>query len=237
MKICVIIPTYNEGNAIAKLAREIRQQELDLLVIDDGSGDNTYRVAKENGATVLRNLNNEGKGASLIKGFNYALNRGYDAVITMDGDGQHLPEEIPYFISKAARSDSGILIGNRMRKKKNMPFVRVVTNKFMSSLISFLAKQNIPDTQCGFRLIKKIVLQKIKLQTSKYETESEIIIKASRLGFKIESIPIKTVYKGQKSQINPIIDTLRFIRFIAREAWKRKTCVDKKFVVANFCLW
>lgn len=237
MKICVIIPTYNEGNAIAKLAREIRQQELDLLVIDDGSSDNTYRIAKDNGATVLRNLNNEGKGASLIKGFNYALNRDFDAVITMDGDGQHLPEEIPYFISKAARSDSGILIGNRMWKRKNMPFVRVLTNKFMSSLISFLAKQDIPDTQCGFRLIKKIVLQKIKLQTSKYETESEIIIKASRLGFKIESIPIKTIYKGQKSQINPIIDTLRFIKFIAREAWKRKSCVGKKFVVANFFLW
>lgn len=222
MKICVIIPTYNEGNAIAELVREIRQRELDILVIDDGSCDNTYRIAKDNGAVVLRNLNNEGKGASLIKGFNYALNRDFDAVITMDGDGQHLPGEIPLFISKAAHSDSRIIIGNRMRKKRNMPFVRVLTNKFMSALISFLAKQNIPDTQCGFRLIKRIVLQKIKLQTFKYETESEIIIKASRLGFKIESIPIKTIYKGQKSQINPIIDTLRFIRFIAREAWKRK---------------
>ena len=219
MKICIVIPTYNEANTIADLVRNIRQQGLDVLVIDDGSCDDTSKIAQDNGAAVLRNVNNEGKGASLIKGFRYALTKDFDAVITMDGDGQHLPEEIPYFIRLATYSDSGIFIGNRMSKRRNMPFVRVLTNKFMSWLISYAAKQNIPDTQCGFRLIKKYVLEKIKLQTSKYETESEIIIRASRLGFKIESVPIKSVYKGEKSQINPFIDTLRFIRFVTRELW------------------
>jgi len=214
-----VIPTYNEANTIADLVRNIRQQGLDVLVIDDGSCDDTSKIAQDNGAAVLRNVNNEGKGASLIKGFRYALTKDFDAVITMDGDGQHLPEEIPYFIRLATYSDSGIFIGNRMSKRRNMPFVRVLTNKFMSWLISYAAKQNIPDTQCGFRLIKKYVLEKIKLQTSKYETESEIIIRASRLGFKIESVPIKSVYKGEKSQINPFIDTLRFIRFVTRELW------------------
>jgi len=219
MKTCVIIPTYNEAKNIARLLKEIKLQNLDVLVIDDGSSDNTSEVAGNNGAIVLRNQNNQGKGASLIKGFNYALTSDYDAVITMDGDGQHLPEDIFYFMRLAQYSDSAIIIGNRMQRTKNMPLMRFITNRFMSWFLSSLAKQKIPDTQCGFRLIKKDVLQKINLVTRKYETESEILIKGSRLGFKIESVPIKTVYSDEKSQINPFIDTLRFIRFIIRELW------------------
>jgi glycosyltransferase involved in cell wall biosynthesis len=219
MKTCVVIPTYNESRAIGELVRQIRQQNLEAVVMDDGSQDNTGQMAKDNGATVLRNEINQGKGASLIKGFDYALKNDFDAVITMDGDGQHLTEEIPYFIRLATYSDSGIFIGNRMSKRKNMPWVRVLTNKFMSWLISSVARQKIPDTQCGFRLIKRAVLEKLKLKTRKYETESEIIIKASRLGFKIDSVPIKTIYSGEKSQINPFIDTLRFIKFMAGELW------------------
>lgn len=222
MKACVVIPTYNEARAIANLVRKIKQQELEVVVIDDGSYDNTFRIAEDSGAVVLRNLNNEGKGASLIKGFSYALDKDFDAVITMDGDGQHLPEEIPYFVRLAQYSDSGIVIGNRMLKRKDMPLIRILTNKLISWFISSLAKQKIPDTQSGFRLIKKEVLKKIDLRTRKYETESEIIIQAARLGFKIESIPIKTIYEGEKSQINPVIDTLRFIKFIVRELWITK---------------
>jgi len=219
VKTCVIIPTYNESKAIAGLVRQIREQNLEVVVVDDGSQDNTSQIAKGNGATVLSNEINQGKGASLIKGFNYALNQNLDAVITMDGDGQHLATEIPFFIRLAEFSDSGIVIGNRMQQRKNMPLVRVLTNEFMSWLISWVAGQKIPDTQCGFRLIKREVLEKLKLSTSKYETESEIVIKASRLGFKIESVPIKTIYEGERSQINPFIDTFRFFKYIFKELW------------------
>lgn len=222
MKTCVIIPTYNEAGAIGSLVRKIRQQEIEVVVIDDGSVDNTCEIGRDNGAVVLRNLNNEGKGASLIKGFHYALARGFDAVITMDGDGQHLPEEIPYFMRLAQYSNNSIFIGNRMLRKKDMPCLRLLTNKIMSAFISSLTGQRIPDTQCGFRLIKREVLERINLVSRKYETESEIIIKAARLGFKIESIPIKTIYNKEKSQINPLIDTLRFIKFICKDLWITK---------------
>ena len=222
MKTCVIIPTYNEARAIAGLVREIRQQGLDILVIDDGSSDNTAQLAQDSGAIVSRNPTNQGKGASLIKGFNYALDKGYEAVITMDGDGQHVVEDIPYFIRLAKYSDSAIFIGNRMQRIKNIPLLRLVTNKFMSWFLSRLAKQKIPDTQCGFRLIKQEALRRMRLTTRKYETESEILLKSSRLGFKIESVPIRTVYKGEKSQINTFIDTIRFIRFIIVELWTMK---------------
>jgi len=219
MKTCVIIPTYNESKKIGELIKQIRAQDLDVMVIDDGSQDNTSQIAKDNGATVLRNEKNQGKGASLIRGFEYILNKDYQAVITMDGDGQHLAEDIPYFIRLAKYSNSGVLVGNRMHKPKNMPLVRILTNKIMSFIISRIAGQEIPDTQCGFRLIKKEVLEKLKLKTRNYEIESEVLINTSRLGFKIESVAIKTIYRDEKSQINPFVDALRFIRFISKELW------------------
>jgi len=222
MKPCVIIPTYNESQAISKIVKEIKVQGFDVLVIDDGSKDNTPQLAKEGGAIVLVNETNMGKGASLKKGFEYALRNGYDSVITMDGDGQHLPEDIPYFMRLAQYSNSGIIIGNRMQKTRNMPMLRLLTNRFMSWLISIVAKQKIPDSQCGFRLIKKEVLERIKITTSNFEIESEILIKGSRMGFKIESVPIKTVYAGELSRINPVTDTIRFFRFLIREAWNTK---------------
>ena len=217
MNTCVIVPTYNEAGTVGELINEIRSQNFAVIIIDDGSQDNTAEIAQNSGAMVLRNQKNLGKGASLIKGFGYALTNSFDAVITMDGDGQHLPQDLPYFTRLAKYSNSGILIGNRMLKTKNMPLVRFFTNKFMSWLISRLTGQKIPDTQCGFRLIKKEVLEKLNLTTSKYETESEILIKSSRLGFKIESVPIRSIYSGEKSSIKPFIDTLRFIRLIIHE--------------------
>ncbi len=219
MRTCVIIPTYNESRTIGGLVNKIRQQNLEVLVVDDGSQDNTFQIAKDSGAKVLRNPRNSGKGASLIRGFDYALANDFDAVITMDGDGQHRCEEIPYFIRLAKYSASGMFIGNRMLQTKNMPLARVLTNRFMSWLISRVAGQRIPDTQCGFRLVKKEVLRKISLQSPKFEIESELIIKAARSGFKIEAVPIQTVYHKEKSRINPLIDTLRFINFIIRQIW------------------
>jgi len=217
MRTCVVIPTYNEAREIGKLVNEIRRQNLTVLVIDDGSSDNTQELARKNGAEVLRNETNLGKGASLIRGFDYALENNFDAVITMDGDGQHLPQDLPAFVRLAQDSDAAIIIGNRMGKTKAMPVIRVLTNRFMSWLISIVAGQEIPDSQCGYRLIKKEILREVRFQTRRFEAESEILIKAARLGFKIGSVPIRTVYSTEKSRINPVVDTLRFIRFIIGE--------------------
>ncbi len=216
MKTGVIIPTYNEAKQIYRLVNEIKGQGLDVLVVDDGSRDGTAQIAASAGAVVLRNETNEGKGACLRKGFKYCLERNFDAVITMDGDGQHLPEDLPRFISGAVDPGAGIFAGNRMLEIKGMPLLRVITNKFMSWLVSGLSRQDIPDSQCGFRLIRRSVLEKIELKTSKFETETEILLKASRAGFKIASVPVRTVYRGETSKINPFRDTLRFLKFIVK---------------------
>ena len=219
MKIIVVMPTYNESRTIADLVRQVQNQNLEILVIDDGSSDDTFTIAKDNMAVVLRNEKNLGKGASLTKGFDYALKAGFDAVITMDSDGQHSPEDIAHFRRIFESSHSGMFIGNRMLSTKNMPLIRILTNKLMSWVISRAAGQNVPDTQCGFRLIRKEVLEKIVLKSSNYEIESEMIIRAARQGFKIESIPIKTIYSREKSRVNPFIDTIRFFCFIIPELW------------------
>ena len=214
MKLCVLIPTYNESKAIGKLVTLVRKWGLDVLVVDDGSQDNTAGIAREKDAAVIEHKKNMGKGASLKAGFEYALRNGYEAVVIMDGDGQHNPEDIGRFIKSAETTDSDLIVGNRMNNPRAMPFVRRITNRWMSNYISRICGQEIPDTQCGFRLIKRRVIEKVRLISSKYETESEILIRAGRDNFKITSIPIKSVYNNEVSTIHPLVDSFRFIRLV-----------------------
>jgi glycosyltransferase involved in cell wall biosynthesis len=214
MRVCVVIPTYNEARSIGDIIARLRRKNLEALVVDDGSRDETPLIAEKSGAAVIRNPGNQGKGTSLIRGFEYAIRNNFEAVVTMDGDGQHLPEDISVFLDAAQDDAVSLIIGNRMGDSKGMPAVRWLTNKFMSWLISKVIGQRVADTQCGFRLIKTDALRKIHLRTSNFETESEVIIRFARAGYRIKSVPVKTVYRNEKSRINPFIDTLRFIRFI-----------------------
>lgn len=221
MRICVIIPSYNEEKTIGDLVKEISAEGLDILVIDDGSKDRTAELAKASGAHVLINNENEGKGATLKRGFNYATNHKYDAVITMDADGQHDPRDLKPLIDEAKRRKSNLVVGNRMSFYKNMPLIRILTNKFMSLVISLMCQQDVPDTQCGYRFISTDILKKIDLFTSNFEIESEVLVQAAKKGYRIDSFPIKTIYAGQKSQINPFVDTFRFIRFLIKHQFRR----------------
>lgn len=214
MRVCVIIPTYNESRAIADIVNRVRKMAFDVVVIDDGSNDNTGLIARQSGAHVILHATNRGKGASLKAGFVHALINKYDGIVVMDGDGQHRPEDIRRFIQHAKASGADLIIGNRMDDARTMPLIRRLTNRYMSKFISGFTGQYIPDTQCGFRFIKTDLLKKIDLTTSKYETESEMLIKAARDRFKILSIPIKSIYNDEASAIHPIKDTLRFIRLI-----------------------
>jgi glycosyltransferase involved in cell wall biosynthesis len=189
---------------------------IDVYVVDDGSKDATAAIAKAEGAEVLIHEANKGKGASLIDGFKFILGKNYDACLVMDGDGQHRVDDVQNFLKRMDETNADMIIGNRMREASSMPFVRRHTNLFMSRLISRIARQEIPDTQCGFRLIKRSVLEKIKLESANFEIDSEIIIRAAKAHFRIESAPVKTIYLDEKSRINPIIDTVRFIMLLLK---------------------
>lgn len=215
MRVWVVIPAYNEKFSLAGIVDELKSKNFSVLVVDDGSIDNTYELVKRKADFVIRNDKNLGKGMSLKKGIAYLLKEvEFDYLVTMDADGQHSPSELGKFLQEA-EGGAYFVVGNRMSNPIGMPKLRVITNKFMSWLISRIVGQRIPDTQCGFRLIKKEVLEKVKIETNNFEIESEILIKAARLGFPIKSISIKSIYfKNIHSRINPFIDTVRFIKFI-----------------------
>ena len=218
MKVCVVIPAFNEGKTVRKLVKELLSIADRVVVVDDGSTDDTSGQAEDAGAVVLRHDRNCGKGASLRTGFAYAVRAGCEQIVTMDADGQHDWREVPLFVSEAERSGADIILGTRMGSREGMPFIRLATNVVTSLIVSVLSRQKITDSQTGYRLIRREVLGKIDLVTSNYETESEILIKAGRKGFKISEIPIRTIYGGESSNINRFTDTLRFIRLVLRIA-------------------
>lgn len=216
LKLCVLIPAFNEEKTIGEVVEKARQFVSDVVVVDDGSSDKTSSRATEKGAFCLRHTENRGKGASLQAGFEYILNRDIEAVIILDGDGQHDPSEIPKFLTFFEKGKYDIILGNRMSNPEGMPLIRWLTNKFMSAVISRLSGQKIPDSQCGYRLISRVVLEKVKCNSRNYDLESEILIKASRAGFRIGSVPIASIYSGQQSKINSIIDTIRFFKLLIK---------------------
>ena len=214
MKNIVLMPVYNSANYLKSLIDKINHLDIDILVVDDGSTDSSAEIALEAKVQVLSHVSNRGKGAAIRTGVEHLKDLDYGLIIIMDSDGQHEPEEIGNFINKYNETKAPVIVGNRMADTERMPFLRKATNKFMSGIISKICHQCIPDSQCGFRLIKKTVLDDIHLKSSNYEIESEMLIQASRKGYKIDSVPISTVYREEKSYINPFIDTCRLIKLL-----------------------
>lgn len=215
MKYLVIIPAFNEARTLSAVVKGTLKITKDVLVVDDGSTDSTANVLKTLGVTTI-SQHHTGKGGALKAGFKYAGENNYDWIITMDGDGQHDYQEIPRFVSKMQANGTDMIVGSRMSNTQNMPFMRLMANRFMSRLISSMIGQSLPDTQCGFRAINCRVVNKITLETSHYDTESEILIKASMAGFNISSIPVRTIYNGASSSISRTADTVRFIKLLRK---------------------
>lgn len=216
MKTCLLLPAYNEAKTISHIISEARMYIEPIIVIDDGSSDNTAQIAREQDVVVLRHDINRGKGMALRTGFKYALEHNYDIIITMDSDGQHEPAEIPRFLALLGQNNADILIGARVLKREKMPLHRRLNNKLISTVGSLFCGRNIVDFQCGFRLIKSEVLRSITLETVRYETESELLIKAARLGFRIETLPIKTIYNGEISNVKPLREIYLFTRMFLK---------------------
>ncbi|MDP2913448.1 MAG: glycosyltransferase family 2 protein [Candidatus Omnitrophota bacterium] len=218
----VLIPSYNESKTIGAIVKRLKSRGFTVYVVDDGSTDDTASVSDREGAIVIKNKANLGKGASLRRGFERILRDGCDAVLIMDGDDQHDIADITHLLKKMHEGrGADIVVGNRMFDTIGMPRTRIVVNWLLSGLISGITGQYVPDTQCGFRLIKREVLEKVKLESSNFEIESEMIIKGAKAGFRIDSAPVKTVYRNEKSRINPIIDTIRFIALMIKLSFKK----------------
>jgi glycosyltransferase involved in cell wall biosynthesis len=214
--IGLVIPAYNVAGQIGDVLSQALKwiPRNNACVVDDGSSDATREKAEPFGVRILRHPANRGKGEALKTGFRACLSMPVLKVFTIDGDGQHDPCRIPDFLDVASRTGCEVVVGMRPFSMKQMPLDRIFSNRTSSLITSLAAGRRIIDSQCGFRLYGRSVLENVHPFTSRYEMETEMLILASRMGFRIGWCPVQNRYEGQVSHIRRFQDTLRFIKLI-----------------------
>ena len=208
-----VIPCLDEAPTIGSLVRQVRIYLPTVLVVDDGSRDGTAVAADAAGATVLANACNQGKGAALARAFGRARELGFRWALTLDGDGQHSPGDIPAFLVAARSTGARLVVGNRMNAPGGMPWLRRTANRWMSHRLSELAGQTLPDSQCGLRLIDLGAWATLNLTTRHFEVESESLLAFARAGLPIAFVGIAVQPTVRPSRIHPLRDTVRWLRW------------------------
>jgi glycosyltransferase involved in cell wall biosynthesis len=213
--VCAIIPAFGEEQFIGTVVRGILAHLDHVVVVDDHSPDQTTGAAREAGAEVIRHTENLGKGAAIKTGLAKVAGS-FGFFLFMDGDGQHDPAEIPKFLAKATETEAHLVVGNRMWNTATMPAIRRWTNKFMSWQISRLCGQELPDSQCGYRLASGALLPLLRESSDGFAFETESLLLTAQNGFQIEYVPVRTIYRDERSKIKPVRDTWRYLNILAK---------------------
>jgi glycosyltransferase involved in cell wall biosynthesis len=223
-RVLVVIPAFNAERTVGAVIRGCREVLDDVLVVDDGSVDGTAAAALDCGARVVSHAANRGKGAALKSGFAFALQRGYDGVITLDADGQHLPREIPKFFVARAETRADLIIGGRAHLFGQMLSHRRMANRFSAWTIAKASGTGVTDSQSGYRVYSAALLRSLHLHTDGFDMESEVIVKAGRGGFRVITTPIELGFVNgvSTSHYKPLKDTIRiaWTVFRARFFWR-----------------
>lgn len=209
MRVFIVIPAFNEGIRLKKVLDDIRSANLPTIVVDDGSKDSTYEVAKDQKVTVIKHKINLGKGAALKTGCEAAFLLGADAVIMMDSDGQHRVSDLPKFIEKIQSGKYDVVFGSR-NLNLGVPLIRFFGNKVASVLINLLFGIYISDLICGYRAISKKAFEKINWQSTGYEVETEIVVMVSKLKLRYCEVGVETVYYDKFKGVT-ILDALSIL--------------------------
>lgn len=226
MSIAVVIPAYNEAATIADIVRRSRPYAESVIVVDDGSSDETAMQAEEAGAQVLRQPANQGKGAALWRGMQEALAGGATAVITLDADGQHCPADMPKLLDMHQRQPQRLIIAARLAHRDRAPRLRRFANGMADFWVSWAAGCPICDTQSGFRLYPAALLRKLpppRRGRRGFVFESELLIRAAHRGYRPTAVAVATIYltASRPSYYQPWRDTLRITAMVAWELIKR----------------
>jgi glycosyltransferase involved in cell wall biosynthesis len=222
---CVaLIPAYNEAGTIADLIRRVRAQLPDVIVVDDGSRDATAAEAGCLDVRLVRHAGNAGKGASLVDGLAAAREAGFDAAVTLDGDGQHRARDIPRLLHYAGPRT--LVLGSRIHDRARMPWARRFANWVAGFFISWAAGQRIADTQCGLRVYPTDAVEALGLSRERrgFVFESEVLIAAARQDWEIVEVPVPAIYAGRgvrHSHYRPLMDTLAIVRMVAGRLFAR----------------
>lgn len=213
--VVAVVPCLNEARTVGPIISGLLSTVGKVIVVDDGSTDDTSSIACREGADVIRHESPQGKGASLAVGWKKAAQLGAEWVLLLDGDGQHDPSDAPSFFRRA-EAGARLVVGDRMSVGASMPGIRWATNRWVSHRISLLAGQTIPDALCGYRLVHLASLRSLQLSAVRFEVESEMNVAFARAGFPLAFVPIKARYGTECSKISPIWDTLRWFRWYFR---------------------
>jgi len=219
--VCAIIPAHEEERFIAEVVRDVRPHVEQVIVVDDHSQDNTGLAAEAAGATVIRHLQRLGKGAAIKTGLRRAAAENHEYFLFLDGDGQHDPSEIPKFIDKVSQSKTDLVVGNRMNNPATMPWVRRLTNRFMSWQIGNLCRRKLPDSQCGYRMASRRLLSVLLRSSDGFAFETECLLLAARNGYSIDFVPIRTIYRAEQSKIRPARDTFGYFQVLSKHLIQR----------------
>lgn len=216
MSIAATIPAYDASASIGDIVRRTRRILPDVLVVDDGSHDDTAGEASRAGAEVVVLPGNCGKGAALRRAFQALLGRGVEAIVTLDADGQHLPEEVPKLLAHAGEAD--LVIGSREDLFDQMGAVRRTSNRLSSLAISFVAGVRLADVQSGLRLYSRGLIEATGFPESRFDAESAVVVRAARRGLRILAVPVRLGFADGRttSHYRPIVDSLRIARAVAR---------------------
>ena len=222
MRVAAIIPAFNEARTIGRVVEGIRGSVGRVLVIDDGSTDETAVRARAAGAEVIRHVTTSGKGTAVRTGLVHVLGGDCTHVLTLDGDMQHLPCEAGRLLAAAAATGADAVLGERQFSRDAMPASRYHANTIGSAALSWFVGTPLRDTQCGFRVFRTDILRDLPLRASGYDIETEMLVKVRRRGGRITSVPITAVYASERSKLRPVRDTTRtcfravYYRFIER---------------------
>jgi glycosyltransferase involved in cell wall biosynthesis len=216
-KIAAVIPAYQAAPSVGAVVRGALAQVREVLVMDDGSTDATAEEARRAGARVVSLPSNRGKGAALAAAFADLFGRGFDGVITLDADGQHLPEEIPKLL-QAAREGADLVLGVRDHLFGEMSGIRRASNRLSSKAISFAAGQRLNDIQTGFRFYSRRLVETVGFPEARFEAESAVVVRAARRGFRVVTVPVRLGFADGRttSHYRPLMDSLRIAGAVTR---------------------
>lgn len=212
--VVAVVPARDEARRIGPVV-ETAHRRLPVVVVDDGSTDDTAGIAEAAGATVVRLDENRGKGTALRAGFRRVLEEGAEAVVTLDADGQHDPGEIPAFLEAHRESGADLVIG--ARDFASMPPARRLANTLGRIVLRWAVGRDVPDNQSGYRLMsRRLVERSLELDEAGFAFEVQVLVECARRGWPIEWVPIRTIYAAERSHINPVLHPLRFVAL----AWR-----------------